>query len=572
MPPCKHENLPETPDENRAAHRAPVCEWVLSMPLLTGAEAILKSLQAHGVTTIFGLPGGQMDHFFDAMYKAGDAVQCIRSRHEQGAAYMAFGYARSTGRTGVYTVVPGPGVLNTTAALCTAYACNSPVLCLTGQIPSDGIGSGRGYLHEIPDQLATLGTLTKWAGRIDRPEDAPFSVTSAMQLMRTGRTRPVSLEMAMDVMGRQGEVDLLQPKPIPEAAPSPEAIEQAAKIIAEAKRPLIVVGGGAIEARDNVRRLAELLQAPVSAFRSGRGILSDRHPLSATYPVGYELWKTADLVIAIGTRLMDQSMSWGFAPDMKLVRIDIDPAEFARAHTPDVAIEADAELALGALLPALKDRIDQRPSRAAEISQARALVDADLSQNLAPQLAYLKVLRDFLPDDGILVDEITQVGFSSWFAFPVYAPRTLITCGYQGTLGYGLATALGVKVGNPDKEVVSISGDGGFMFNVQELATAAEYGIELTIIVFNNNLYENVRRQQREWFDGRYIASELKNPDFVALAKAFNIAAFRADSPQSLAAALERARQTRGPRLIEVSIGEMPTPWRYIIRPRARGG
>ena len=541
------------------------------MPLLTGAEAILKSLQAHGVKTIFGLPGGQMDHFFDAMYNAGDAIQCIHSRHEQGAAYMAFGYARSTGRTGVYTVVPGPGVLNTTAALCTAYACNAPVLCLTGQIPSEGIGSGRGYLHEIPDQLATLRTLTKCSDRIGRPEDAPFSVASAMQAMRTGRTRPVSLEMAMDVMGRQAEVNLLDPKSVSQTEPSADAIEQAANLIAGAERPLIVVGGGAIEAHQSVRRLAELLQAPVTAFRSGRGVVSDRHPLSATYPVGYELWKTADVIIAIGTRLMDQSLSWGFSPDMKLVRIDIDPEEFARAHPPDVAVEADAGLALGALLPALRDRIDQRPSRAADVAQARALVDGDLRQNLAPQLAYLQVLRDFLPDDGILVDEITQVGFASWFAFPVYAPRTLITCGYQGTLGYGLATALGVKVANPDKEVVSISGDGGFMFNVQELATAAQYGIELTIIVFNNNLYENVRRQQREWFGERYIASALKNPDFVALAKSFDIAAFRAASPETLAQALERARNTRGPRLIEVSIGEMPTPWRYIIRPRARG-
>lgn len=542
------------------------------MPILTGAEAILKSLQAHGVTTIFGLPGGQMDHFFDAMYKAGDAIQCIRSRHEQGAAYMAFGYARSTGRTGVYAVVPGPGVLNTTAALCTAYACNAPVLCLTGQVPSDGIGTGRGYLHEIPDQLATLSTLTKRADRITRPESAPTSVASALQLMRTGRTRPVSLEMAMDVMGAQAEVDLVEPKTLRQTEPSQGAIEQAAALIAQATRPLIVVGGGAIDAQENVRRLSEFLQAPVCAFRSGRGVLSDRHPLSATYPVGYELWKTADVIIAIGTRLMDQSLSWGFSADMKLVRIDIDPTEFARAHTPDVAIEADAALALDALLPALKDRIKQRPSRAEEVANVRAQVDADQRANLAPQLAYLKVLRDFLPDDGILVDEITQVGFASWFAFPVYAPRTLITCGYQGTLGYGLATAIGVKIANPDKEVVSISGDGGFMFNVQELATAAEYGIELTIIVFNNNLYENVRRQQREWFDERYIASTLKNPDFVALAKAFDIAAFRADSPQSLAAALERARHTRGPRLIEVSVSEMPTPWRYIIHPRARGG
>ena len=170
------------------------------MPYLTGAEAIVKSLQQNGVDTIFGLPGGQLDHLFDAIYKTEGKIKLIHSRHEQGAAYMAFGYARSTGRLGAYTVVPGPGLLNTTAALCTAYACNAPVLCLTGQIPSAGIGTGRGYLHEIPDQLGLIQKLTKWAARIDHPTQAPDRVREAFKQLQTGRPRPVELEMAMDML------------------------------------------------------------------------------------------------------------------------------------------------------------------------------------------------------------------------------------------------------------------------------------------------------------------------------------------------------------------------------------
>ena len=176
------------------------------MPAMTGAEAIVNSLQLHGVDTIFGLPGGQLDHFFDAIYKTEGKLRLIHSRHEQGAAYMAFGYSRSTGRVGTYAVVPGPGLLNTTAALCTAYACNAPVLCVTGQIPSAGIGSGRGYLHEIPDQLGLIQKLTKWASRIDHPEQAPKIIREAFRHLLTGRLRPVEIEMAMDVIAEKKEV------------------------------------------------------------------------------------------------------------------------------------------------------------------------------------------------------------------------------------------------------------------------------------------------------------------------------------------------------------------------------
>ena len=541
------------------------------MPSLTGAEAIVKSLQQNGVDTIFGLPGGQLDHLFDAIYKTEGKIKLIHSRHEQGAAYMAFGYARSTGRLGVYTVVPGPGLLNTTAALCTAYACNAPVLCLTGQIPSAGIGTGRGYLHEIPDQLGLIQKLTKWAARIDHPTQAPDLVREAFKQLQTGRPRPVELEMAMDVMGQQGEVALLPPESHVGLAPDSEQIEQAAKQLGVAKRPMIVVGSGAQDASKEVLRLAEILQAPVTFFRSGKGVIDDRHYLSQSFPAGHRLWADADVVLAIGTRLKYQQMYWGLDQNLKIVRIDIDPTEINRISTPEIGIVADARIALQALLSALDRHNSPRTSRKQELTNLKAEFQATFEEKIAPQMGYLRVIREELPEDGFFVDEVTQVGFASWYAFPTYHPRHFISAGYQGTLGYGYATALGVQAAHPDKKVVAIAGDGGFLFNVQELATAVQYGLGVVVIVFNDNKFGNVQRQQKEWFGGRVIASDLHNPDFVQLAESFGLTGYRVRTPDELRPVLRSALANSGPALIEVVLTEdMPTPWPFILTPRAR--
>jgi acetolactate synthase-1/2/3 large subunit len=538
---------------------------------MNGAEAIVKSLQQYGVDSVFGLPGGQLDHLFDAIYKTDGKLKLIHSRHEQGAAYMAYGYARSTGRVGTYIVVPGPGLLNTTAALCTAYACNTPVLCLTGQIPSAGIGTGRGYLHEIPDQLGLIQKLTKWAARIEHPTQAPDRVREAFKQLQTGRPRPVELEMAMDVMGQQGEVALLPPESHVGLAPDSEQIEQAAKQLGVAKRPMIVVGSGAQDASKEVLRLAEILQAPVTFFRSGKGVIDDRHYLSQSFPAGHRLWADADVVLAIGTRLKYQQMYWGLDQNLKIVRIDIDPTEINRISTPEIGIVADARIALQALLSALDRHNSPRTSRKQELTNLKAEFQATFEEKIAPQMGYLRVIREELPEDGFFVDEVTQVGFASWYAFPTYHPRHFISAGYQGTLGYGYATALGVQAAHPDKKVVAIAGDGGFLFNVQELATAVQYGLGVVVIVFNDNKFGNVQRQQKEWFGGRVIASDLHNPDFVQLAESFGLTGYRVRTPDELRPVLRGALANSGPALIEVVLTEdMPTPWPFILTPRAR--
>lgn len=542
------------------------------MTMMSGADALLQQLLRNGVHTIFGLPGGQLDHFFDSMFRASQQVRFIGSRHEQGAAYMAFGYARSTGRAGVYTVVPGPGVLNTTAAICTAYATNAPVLCVTGQIPNNAIGSGIGYLHELPDQLVTLRSLTRWAERAMRPEAAPALVNAAFSRLTGGRRGPVSLEMPMDIMGVQADVTLLD-RALPLAAPAVDLdrIEQAAALLAGAQRPMIVIGGGAADAPAELLELAGTLQAPVVAFRSGRGIISDRHYLSQVLPAGYELWKTADVVLAIGTRMEQQLLYWKTTPGMQVVRIDIDRAELDRIEAPAVGIHADAGQAILELLAALRRRRVRATSREQELRQLKARMAAEIGK-VQPQLSYLTAIRAALPDDGYFVDEITQVGYASWYGFPSYAPRHHVSCGYQGTLGYGYATALGVKVAHPDQAVVNIAGDGGFLFTANEMATAAQYNIGLVTVLFNNNKFENVQRQQNDWFGGRHIGSDLRNPDFMRFAESFGLRAWRARDPAELQRAIGDALQTDAPALIEVPCGDMATPWNHIIKPAVGTG
>jgi len=541
------------------------------MSQITGADALVESLLAHGVDTMFGLPGGQLDHLFDAIYRSEGRLQLVRSRHEQGCAYMAYGYAKSTGRVGVYTVVPGPGLLNSTAALCTAYAANAPVLCLCGQLPSDDIGSGLGHLHEIPDQLALIRGLTKWAARIDHPTHTPTLMNEAFRQLKTGRPRPVELEMPMDIMAQISEVAAPQPTGPPIHPPiDSDQVEQAVELLAGAQNPLIIVGGGAINAGPILLKLAEKLQAPVVSKRHGRGVVSDRHHLSQMLPAGHRLWRDADVVLVVGSRVKMPLTMWGHDDNLRIVRIDIDPVQITKPIKSDVAMVNDATEALQALFDALDERLKDRPSREQELTALKQEFRQKFAENIGPQFAYLQAIRQALPDDGFFVDEVTQVGFCSWYAFPVYQPRHFISAGYQGTLGYGFATALGVQVGNPDQAVVSINGDGGFMFNLPELATAVQYNIPLVTIVFNDNTYGNVKRQQKEWFDGRYIACDLHNPDYQKLADSMGMRGYRAESPDALKSTLLKAFEARRPCLIEVPVGEMPSPWQFILMERVR--
>ncbi|MBX2997793.1 MAG: hypothetical protein KF893_04735 [Caldilineaceae bacterium] len=540
------------------------------MPMVTGGEALVSSLIGHRVETIFALPGVQNDYFFNAVYDAGDRLRVIGTRHEQGAAYMALGYALASQRVGVYSVVPGPGFLNTTAALSTAYACNAKVLCLTGQIRSDQIGRGYGMLHEIPDQLGILRSLTKWAERIATPQEAPRFVAAAFNQLHSDRPQPVGLEIPPDVLSAKGDVDL-SPIPLNARRPAPDldAIYRAADLLGKARNPVIFVGGGAQDASEAVRELAEMVQAPVVASYNGRGVLDSRYYLSHTIPAGHRLWARADVILAIGTRLARPLLEWGVDADLKLIRIDIDPTEHTRVHPPAVSITADADEATRLLVESLRRSNIIRPSRKVEMVGLKAEIDAEFAK-LSPQIDYLRLIREELPEEGLFVDELTQVGYVGRVAFPVYRPRTYITNGYQGTLGWGVATALGVKVANPDKPVLSVAGDGGFLFTAMELATAVQHKIATVTLVFNDGAYGNVRRMQKENYGNRVIATDLHNPDFVRLTESFGAQGIRAQSFDDLRRAIRQGFASDLPTVIEIPVGEMPSPWGLIHPGRAR--
>ncbi|TAK25681.1 MAG: thiamine pyrophosphate-binding protein [Chloroflexota bacterium] len=533
---------------------------------MTGGQALVAALESEAVKITFGLPGIQLDWAFDALHAARERVRVVHTRHEQAAAYMADGFARTTGQPGVFIVVPGPGVLNTLSALATAYACNSPVLCITGQINSDLIGIGRGVLHEVDDQLGILRHVTKWAGRALTPRDVPILVHEAFRQMRSGRPRPVEIEIPPDVLQAVDDVDIGTPLPATKSAGNPDDLLRAARSLGGAERPLILAGGGVIAAGawDEVRALSEMLEAPVVMSDNGRGIVSDRDYHAHLQLALPELLPPSDAILAVGTRMVDFSRQpIAIAPSQTLIRIDADATQLSRGPRAAISIAADARAALTTLVNNVSAHNRRRPSRQAELDALKRSIRAEID-DAQPQAGFGHALRNSLPDDTIVVSESTQVGYWATFGLPIYEPRTYLTAGYQGTLGYGYPTALGAQVGNPSRRVVSINGDGGFMFNVQELATAAQHRIPVTTIVFDDGAFGNVRRIQEHSFGGRVIASDLRNPPFARLAEMFGVQGIRAEGADGLAGAMRDALAHDGPTLIEVPVGPMPMFLRLV--------
>lgn len=541
---------------------------------MTGGEAMVRAAQANGIDTIFGLPGAQIYPLFDALYRSPE-IKTIISRHEQGAAYMAMGYAKATGRPGAFSVVPGPGVLNATAALCTAMGCNTPVLCLTGQIMSQFLGVGRGHLHELADQSATLRSVIKHADRIDNPADTSEKMNEAFRIMQSGRPGPVALEMCWDTMAGSHDVEIGPGNSvIDKPAFDEDALTDAAELIANAKNIMIMCGGGAQHASAEVTELAEMLGAATTALRSGRGVVSEDSDCGVSSAAANELWKDTDLLIGVGSRLEMQYMRWlsmgeyhDSPPDdgRKLIRIDVDPLEMQR-FKPDVGVVADAVDGVRALI----NKIGKRGFNEGDLDRIKAAkikARSDIEE-IQPQMAYLDVIRDVLPRDGFFVEELCQAGFTSYFGYEVYEPRTYVTPGFQGTLGFGFPTAIGVKAAMPDRAVVSITGDGGFMFGMPELAAAVQHKIGLVTILFNNSSFGNVRRDQQERFESHFIGADLENPDFMKLTESFGADAYRVDSPAALKPVLAKAIDEDRPAIIEVTIekGTEVSPWKYIHR------
>lgn len=533
---------------------------------VSGGEAVTESLLNHGVDTIFGIPGVQLDPLFDAFYGQRNRLRVVHTRHEQGSAFMAAGYAQATGRAGVFAVVPGPGLLNAMAAVSTAAACNQPVLGVTGQIPSHQIGLGLGIAHELRDQLAMSGGVVQWARRAEHPAEVGPLLADAFAHMHAPRNRPAIFEMAPDQFAARAPMQDTAPIPPFEHVIDEERIEQAAAIMAKAERPAILVGGGAMDLAEELTALAERWQAPVIMTNNGCGAIDAAHALACNMLTGQRIWPKLDAVLVVGTRALAPTLSWGGARDLKTVRIDADPVQMTKPASPDVAIVASARDGVAALLDAVK-AAPKRGDFLAACAASRDETARDLA-GLEPQAAYTRALRDVMPEDAILSVDVTQMAtYARYGGFAFHRPRTLLAPGFQATLGYGYPAALGASVAHPGRKVVAICGDGGFMFTVQELATAVHHKIPVVVVVFDNGAFGNVKTIQANQFGGRHIAVDLSNPDFAAMARSYGMIGETADSPEAFRQALERCLAADAPALIHVHIGEVPSIWKLVKRP-----
>ncbi len=522
---------------------------------LTGGQATVRALIKAGIKKVYGLPGVQNDWLYNAFYDYRDEIKVLHTRHEQGAAYMALGHYLATGENSVYNIVPGPGFLNSCGALSTAWGLNAKMMCLVGQIPKKVQGKGLGVLHEIPDQMGILERLTKWSEKIDSPSEAPAKIAEAFRQMNSGRPRPVGIEIAMDTLSDKADVDFENSTIKTEANPIPEEnLAKARDLIINAMNPLIFVSGGAMDASHEVMVLAEQLQAPVFSYRTGKGIMPSSHYLSFPVPAAHMLWKDCDLCITIGSHARMPLLKWGQDDHLKYLSINIDADAHDKMRSPDVRITSDATFALQQLIPLITENIDRRESREQEMSELRKNWNQQTAY-LEPQASYLNIIREELPDDGIFVDELTQVGFASRILWNTDRPRTYLSTGHMGTLGWGFQTALGAKSARPEATVISVAGDGGFMFGVQELATAVQHKLGLIILLFNNNLFGNVRSMQEHLYDNRVIATDLHNPDFVKMANAFGANSTRVHNYEDLRKAIRDAKSEELPTLIEIPVG-----------------
>ncbi|HIY67666.1 MAG TPA: hypothetical protein H9830_15480 [Candidatus Agrococcus pullicola] len=531
-----------------------------------GGDRLVTALIESGAERVFGLPGIQLDPIFDALARQ-NVLELTTARHEQAVAYMADGYARSSGKPGIGVVVPGPGVLNALAGLATAYACNTPVLLICGQIDSTLIGSGRGALHEIPDQTGILRSLTRWHARASYACEIPALVAEALAFLESG-AGPAALEVPVDVLHELAEerMETAEPRPMePNVASRPirevgPQGSEALSLIRDSERPLLLVGGGC-RGRDAVAlltRAAERLGAPVVVTENAKGVIDARHELAFERTAYRRLLDHSDLVLALGTRFVDAEARDLPTGNARTVVVNTDPVVLERQPENTHALRLDAATLLAEIVES--DRPAARDGwSGALLADAGDFVEEQRGR-IAPQLKYLEAIRRHLPDGGILVGEYTQIGYAASFAFPCRTPRDFIWPGYQGTLGYGFATAIGAAIGN-DGPVVSVTGDGGFSWTMEELSTLARERPPLTTIIFNDGHYANVRRLQNLVYEGREIASDLTNPDYMVLADAFGIPATRVASAEELDAALSSAIGTHGPQLIEVSVGEFPSPW-----------
>jgi acetolactate synthase I/II/III large subunit len=538
------------------------------MPHMSGAEALVALLVRDGVSVVFGLPGVQIMDAVDAIYRD-KHIRWISTRHEQTAAYMAYGYALTTGKIGVAMVLPGPGALNTAAAIGTAYAASAPVLLISGQIESQHIGLHRGVLHELDEQSDIFRHLTKYSARARRAEDIPDMASQALRQLKTGRPRPAEIEVPFDLWAKRAEMTLGSTERLTPVPPEPEAIEKAAAILKNARRPIILAGRGAVKAEiaREITQLAEQLRAPVVMTPEGQGLIPREHPF---YGGNSTLWlnpifQETDAILVVGSRLRASGNTrLSLKPEVKVIQVDCDAGELGRNHRTDLGISADAKLTLMALI-ASPEKKTASQWQEGEIARLRSKLKSRLEKAAPLQMSIINSIHEVLGDDGIIVPDVTNLGYWCDIAYPVDRIYSYVDSSYFATLGFAFPTALGAKVGNPDRYVVAICGDGGFPYASAELATAVQENINAVVLLFTDNAYGTVTNIQRRQFGGRFIGNRLHNPDYVKFAEAFGAVGMRVEKPKELGKILSTALAAERPVIIEIPVPQLEEPWEAQI-------
>ena len=520
----------------------------------TCGEALMHLLEGYGVTTVFGIPGEHTLELYRGIESS--TVRHVTPRNEQGAGFMADGFGRATGQPGVCTIITGPGVTNAATPIGQAYADSVPMLIISSANDSPSLGKGWGRLHETTNLCAITAPLTAFSAMAHHPAEVPELIAQAFTVFGSRRPRPVHIAIPIDVMEMPAEGDwslgTIPERPVPGRG----AIAAAAELLGDATRPIMMVGGGAQDAGDGVAQLAELLNAAVISSNAGKGVVSDRNPLSLTggviSPAIQEYLGQADVVLAIGTELAEaDSFIYDLPVNGKVIRIDIDPARFNDCFPATVGVQGDAGPAVDMLLAELRQRGISGAGRSTsnDLTRVRARQAADFTPVENQHIKVLNLMREVLPDDAIMVGDIAQLVYTGTQCMPAYLPRTWFYPAGYGTLGCALPDAIGVKIALPERDVVTLVGDGGFMFTVQD---AVEERLTIPIVLWNNDSYAMIRDGMRKRGYPE-IGVNPRNPDFIKLADAYGCPGIRVDSASGFEAALRDAMEYEGPTIIMVT-------------------
>lgn len=536
---------------------------VESPTAMTGAELAVAALEAQGVDTVFGIPGVHTLALYDAL--ASSSIRHILARHEQGAGFMADGYARASGRPGVAIIITGPGITNIATPVGEAYADSSPVFVLSSNVERAYLDGMRGSLHDLKDQLGLMAAITQWNTRAMSAADVPVAVGEALRRVTSGRPRPVHVEVPLDVLDeRAPAADVRVRRSEGRVMPDPHALREAADYLKAATKVVLYCGGGAVTAAagPHVLGLAERLGAPILTSIMGKGSVPEDHPLvvGALWEPGNTidaLLKEADCLVVFGSKLGVQATAHFQLPiPSTLIRVDVDEHELGLNAQPTIGILGDAGLAAEGILSLLAGE-DYRVTGFGDETIEMARASARQNAFGVARLPYLDALRRAVPRDGIIAFDMTMMSYAACGLFPVYEPRTFLFPSGYGTLGFALPAAIGARLAQPDRPVACVCGDGGFQFTMEELATAIQHRVGVPIVIFNDATYSAVKDEQARSRGGRFLGVDLVNPDYVELAKAYGIEGVRCETPGAMEQAIESALGRELPTIIDVPIA----PW-----------